>query len=162
MNPAKLSMIASLIGVSVGLQEVNNALEMSEHLRFEQSNYQYYRGILSDRPVCVPGFPDISEDFDEFEFKIFRGHARAWGFKETKLIVLAYDKDQGQRLVDLFTTEYNKATQAKRPSENGAVSHMFEEELSPDEVIKHASSTEIVYTLFTEKIFTGKSRGQPA
>lgn len=147
-------MVASLIGVSVGLQEVNTVLEMSEYLRFEQNSFQHYQGTISNRPICVPGFPDIPEEFDEFEFRIFRGHARAWGFKEAKLIVLAYDKDQGQRLVDLFTTEYNKATQAKRPSENGAVSHMFEDELNPNEVIKHTSEAEIVYTLFTEQLFT--------
>jgi len=154
MKSIKLSMIAPIIAVSVGLQEVDNTLEVIENLSFRSSHVQIHKGAFSSKPVCVTGFPKVSEEFDELNIKIFRGHARAWGFKETKLIVLAYDKDQGQRLVDLFTTEYNKATQAKKPSENGAVSHMFEDDISPDEVIKYANSSEIFYTLFNEQLLT--------
>lgn len=156
MSPIKLSMIASVIGASVGLQEINDAFESSQELLFKTAYVELQNGVISNRPICIPGFPNVSEEFDEFEFKIFRGHARAYGFKEIKLIVLAYDTTQAQRLVDIFTREYDKLVQRKRPNENGAVSHMYDEDISPDEVIKYVntSGNGSTYTLFNEQLFT--------
>ncbi len=152
MNPVKLSMITALLGFSVGIQQINDAIESSQNILLRDAQHKYE--IVGNNPICVSGFPEVSEEHNEFEFKIFHGHARAFGFNEIKLIVLAYDSDQAQRLVDLFTSEYDKYVRQTRPTENGAVSYMFEDDISPNDVISYTNKSGSIYTLFNEQIFT--------
>ena len=154
MNPIKLSAIASLIGVSVTAQQLADAINVSEDLLLLRNDSIINIEVGINRTIFVNGFPKTSEEYDEFEFKIFHGHARAYGYIEIKLFVLAFDLDQARRLENIFSIAYDKHLRMKNPKHNDVASYIFEEDISPDKVIEEAEKSQITYTLFNEQIFT--------
>ena len=154
MNPIKLSAIASLVAVSVAAQQLADAINVSEDLLLlHNNNITSVKGGI-DRTIFVNGFPNTPEEHDEFEFKIFHGHARAWGYLEIKLFVLAYDLDQARRLENIFNIAYDKHLRTKNPKHSNVASYIFEEDISTDQVIEEAKTSQTTYTLFNEQLFT--------
>ena len=134
MNPIKISALASLIGVSLGIQQIDDALKSANSFIFQDTSAAIVHLHADSSPICVNGFPRVSEEVDGLEFKIFHANVRAY--------------DQAERLVTKFHSVANSQIMKERPESGGAKKHLFEDDISPEKVVEIAANSEVVYTLF--------------
>ncbi|MDP5208854.1 hypothetical protein [Microbulbifer sp. 2205BS26-8] len=148
MSPIKISALASLIVVSVGVQQIDDVLENTNSFIFQNESDSIIHLRADSSPVCVNGFPRVSEESDELGFKIFHANVRAYGYKFITLFILTFDYDQAQRLLAKFHSIYNSQVMKEKPKSSGANKHLFEDDISPDKVVEIANNSDVVYTLF--------------
>ncbi len=148
MNPIKISALASLIGVSLGIQQIDDALKSANSFIFQDTSAAIVHLHADSSPICANGFPRVSEEVDGLEFKIFHANVRAYGYKFITLFILAFDYDQAERLVTKFHSVANSQIMKERPESGGAKKHLFEDDISPEKVVEIAANSEVVYTLF--------------
>ena len=141
-------MIAALIGVSTGVQQIDAAIGISNIFELREARTHHPQLVVGDKPICVSGFPEVSEESDELEFKIFHGRVRAYGYKFVELFILAYDSNQAQGLLTSFHAIVDNQVKRERPENSGAGKYLFDDDITPEDVIEIANKSEVIYTLF--------------
>ena len=148
MNSVKLSTIAFAVGLSSGIQQIDQVLKVADSLSYESVGKVYSRMNIADKPKVVNGFPSFSQEVDEIEFKIYRAVCYCYGFKLIQLNILCFDYNQAQRMASSFHSVINKQSLATPPNHSSFKMHLVDDPILPEDVIDDGSKDKVVYTMF--------------